>query len=341
MRAGLGPSLLCVVALSITACSAPSPPASDVRPARVPTSSVAATPAGVEPSVAPPATTATATPKSVGRLIFSVDRVLADTKEIEHFGVRVPGSRQESAAADYVIRRLRSMGYEVSIEEFRAPAGVSRNVTARVRGVDARHLVVGAHLDTRSTTPGANDDAAGCAIVLELARILSKEKPPVSVEFTLFGSEEYNDGTPRDHHRGSRYHVAHMTKTQREQTIGMISIDVVGLGRQLYVRTMGTGPLSMSDYLRRRARHAGVSLKYLKDPGPTGWSDHEPYEKIGIPAVWIERLQDPQYHKAGDTTEHLRSSALGVTGRLVLDAVRSMDRAEVGRVMRGGAGSGN
>jgi Zn-dependent M28 family amino/carboxypeptidase len=226
------------------------------------------------------------------------------------------------------------MGYEVSVETFSVPGGVSRNVTARVAGVSKRTLVLGGHLDTRPITPGANDNALGCAIVLEMARIFQAEKPPISLELTLFGSEEYNEGKPKDHHRGSRYHVAHMTKKQRARTFGMISIDVVGYGKQLYTRTMGVGPKTMSDFLIRRAGETGTSLKYLKDPGPTGWSDHEPYEKAGIAAVWLERLQDPQYHKKGDTTAHLQKAAVREAGKVVLDAVRSMDGDVVARIAR-------
>jgi Iap family predicted aminopeptidase len=268
-----------------------------------------------------PANPETPTPKPAKPASFSVSRVLADTQAIEDLGRRVAGGSQEKAAADYVAARLRSMGYKVTIQKFNVPGGVSRNVTAHVAGDDPRVLVLGGHLDTRPTTPGANDNALGCAMVLEMARIFSTEKPPVSLELTMFGAEEYNDGTPRDHHRGSRYHVAHMTKAQRARTIGMISIDVVGYGNRLYTRTM----------------KLGVKLSYSKDPGPTGWSDHEPYEKAGIPAVWLERLQDPQYHKPGDTTAHLQSSAVKATGRLVLDAIRNLDAAEA-TAIRGGAG---
>jgi hypothetical protein len=95
---------------------------------------------------------------------------------------------------------------------------------------------------------------------------------------------------------------------------------------------MGIGPLAMSTYLLRTAARTGVKATYLKDPGPTGWSDHEPYEKAGVPAVWLERLQDPQYHKMGDTTAHLQTSAVRQSGRLVLDAIRSLDRKEIRRI---------
>jgi Zn-dependent M28 family amino/carboxypeptidase len=226
------------------------------------------------------------------------------------------------------------MGYKVTVQKFDVPGGVSRNLVARAVGNDRRVVVISGHLDTRSTTPGANDDAAGCAIVLEIARILAREQPRVSVEFTFFGAEEYNDGAHRDHHRGSRYRVAHLTKAQRANIIGMISLDVVGYGTRLYARTMGVGPRSMSDYLLRIAAKTGVGLKYSKDPGPTGWSDHEPYEKAGIPAVWLERLQDPQYHRMGDTAGHLRSSALSEAGKLVLHALGGLAPAEVRRIAR-------
>jgi hypothetical protein len=326
-----GALLVAAVLLLLSGCAPPpavTPGAGSVPPIESVTASGAVEPSVPETS-AVPSDPETPTPGPKPRAAFSVSRVRADSQAIEDFGPRPVGSAAEKRAADYVAGRLRDMGYEVAIEKFPVPGGTSRNVTARIAGDDPRVLVLGAHLDSKSTTPGGNDDAVGCAIVLEMARTFAKERPPVSIEFTLFGSEEYNDGTPRDHHRGSRYHVRHMTKAQRARTVGMISIDVVGYGGRLYTRTMKIGPMTMSDYLLRRAKALGIGLTYNKDPGPTGWSDHEPYEKAGIPAVWLERLQDPQYHKMGDTTAHLQTSALKIAGRLILDAVRSMDAAEI------------
>lgn len=280
-----------------------------------------------------PANPTTATPKPAAKpLDVSAKRMLADTAALERYGIRVPGSDAEARAAAYVAGRMRDMGYHVDIEEFATPGGTSRNVIARLKGSDPRRLVLGAHLDTRSGTPGANDDAAGCAVVLDIARISATEGSPVSIEFVFFGSEEYNDGNPRDHHRGSRYRVSKMTRAQRADTVGMISVDVVAYGSHLHTRTMGIGPLTMSKYLLKRASALDIAMTYLKDPGPTGWSDHEPYEKAGIPAAWIERLQDPKYHTAGDVTSHLQRPALVESARLVLDAVRHMDARAIGRI---------
>lgn len=330
---------VCAVLLAAAACAPPRTVAPATPGASVPASSVPSAVAGVPATASQPATptgpavTASATVKPAKPLSFSVSRVLADTRAITKFGVRESGSSAEHKAADYVAGRFRSMGYAVSVQKFPVPGGVSRNVTARVTGADPRVLVLSGHLDTRSTTPGANDNALGCAIVLEMARIFAAEKPPVSLELTCFGAEEYNDsGTPRDHHRGSRYHVAHMSAAQKKRVLGMISVDVVGYGTELHTRTMRIGPMTMSDYLLRRAASIGVSVSYSKDPGPTGWSDHEPYEKAGIPAVWLERLQDPTYHKAGDTTAHLQTSAVRACGTLVLDAIRHLNAAAAKRI---------
>lgn len=322
-------TLLVAAASALTGCAtAPSTsagPSASPRPSGLATVAVPSRPASAV--VQTPVATPTVAP--VARRSFSVRRVIADTRAIAAFGVRVSGSTTEQAAATYAAGRLRSLGYKVKVEKFKVPGGVSRNLTVVIEGEDSRRLVLGGHLDTRSTTPGANDNALGCAMVIEMARIFAKEKPPVSLELTLFGAEEYNDGTPRDHHRGSRYHVAHMTKAQLRDTLGMISIDVVGYGRNLYTRTMDIGPLTLSDFLIERGSRLGIKVRYLKDPGVTGWSDHEPYEKAGVPAVWLERLQDPQYHKAGDTAAHLQSSDVRQAGLLLVDAIRNMGPADI------------
>jgi Zn-dependent M28 family amino/carboxypeptidase len=265
---------------------------------------------------------------------LDMQRVLNDSQAIEDFGVRPVGSTAERKATEMVARRFRDMGLTVEVETFPVPGGKSRNLIVRVRGADPRVMVIGAHIDSKHGTPGANDDAVGVALLLEYARLLKADPVFPTVELVVFGSEEYNDGTPKDHHRGSRYRVKHMTAAQRDRTAGMISVDVIGYGRNLHVRTMGVGPRTMSDLMLSVAKRHGVRLTYLKDPGPTGWSDHEPYEKAGIPAVWLERLQDPAYHKMSDTTDHLQPDHVRESGQLVLDVLRGLDDEKLGALAR-------
>jgi hypothetical protein len=265
---------------------------------------------------------------------LDVQRVLSDSQSIEDFGVRPVGSSAERKATEMIAQRFRDLGCTVRVEVFPVPGGKSRNLVVRIPGADPRTIVVGAHIDSKRGTPGANDDAVGVAMLVEYARLLKARPAYPTVELVVFGGEEYNDGKPRDHHRGSRYRVKQMTRTDLRRTSGMISVDVIGYGQKLHVRTMGVGPRTMSDLLLSEADRLGVQLTYLKDPGATGWSDHEPYEKAGIPAVWLERLQDPAYHKMSDTTDHLQVEHVRESGQLVLDVLRRLDAAKLDALAR-------
>ena len=78
---------------------------------------------------------------------------------------------------------------------------VMANVMATLKGTDPtddRILIISGHLDSRNTdimdsvkaAPGANDDASGVAIVMELARILSKKEFPCTIIFVAMQGEE-------------------------------------------------------------------------------------------------------------------------------------------------------
>jgi Zn-dependent M28 family amino/carboxypeptidase len=180
--------------------------------------------------------------------------------------------------------------------------------------------------------PGANDDAVGCAALLALARAAKGRRPTPTVEIDFFGSEEYRDATPGAHHFGSRARVASLSRKQLRRISGMITLDVIAVGSQLHTRTMGRGPLTMSNLLIRTARWQGVSMTYLRDPGTTGWSDHEMYEKAGVPVAWVERLTDPAYHTASDTSARLTAAPIAQTMRIVLGALNSLDVARLNRL---------
>ena len=60
-----------------------------------------------------------------------------------------------------------------------------------------------------------------------------------------------------------------------------------------------------------------MGLEYLRDPSPTGMSDHEPFEKAGIPSVWIEYREDSSTHGPGDSFSHVEASRVQSAGELV------------------------
>lgn len=123
--------------------------------------------------------------------------------------------------------------YEVSpASNQRIPYMVTmKNVVATLKGTDSndnRVLLISGHLDSRNSNvmdsvnlaPGANDDASGVAVVLELARVMSKYKFPCTIIFMAVQGEEQGL-------LGAR-HMANKMKNDGVNLIAMLNNDIVG-----------------------------------------------------------------------------------------------------------------
>ena len=137
-------------------------------------------------------------------------------------GPREATSDNFAEAADLVHARFDRMGYDVRRTTVRVPAGnswgtpvrsgKSANVIAEPAGFDPRkpHVVVGAHLDTVPSAPGAEDNASGIAVLLQLARMAAQQPAGLPVQFIAFGAEEPRGSGDALHHFGSRQLLAGM-----------------------------------------------------------------------------------------------------------------------------------
>lgn len=132
---------------------------------------------------------------------FSAERALQHVKVIAQ-SPRPIGSANHAAARDYIFQQLRALGLEPEIQKTTAVnssaaplffAGTIQNIIARRKGAgDGRAALLVAHYDSVSTGPGANDDGAGVATLLETARALSAtgEHWEKDVIFLFTDSEE-------------------------------------------------------------------------------------------------------------------------------------------------------
>ena len=253
-------------------------------------------------------------------LAFSSARSMEHIKRLaQDIGIRPGGGAAEDKAVAYASSYLAGLGYRPVVTEVPLPKGrTSHNVIAVKKGTSPLTVLVSGHLDTKKTTPGGNDNASGTAAVLELARDVADADITPTIVFALFGQEEIIDADKTHHHYGSRSYVANMTAGEREDLVAMISLDMIAYGTTFNVRTMGKGPTELRDTLLAYSDAKDAGLVYLKDTGPTGWSDHEPFELAGYPAVWLQWLPDPTYHQAGDTYQHCDERVLRQTGRFLL-----------------------
>ncbi|RJP26210.1 MAG: Zn-dependent exopeptidase M28 [Actinobacteria bacterium] len=253
-----------------------------------------------------------------------------------NMGQRIEGTEGELAAANYLKSVFESYGYYVRIQNVPLPNGsFTHNVIAsqpapappqdseQAGSSLGKSLLIGAHYDTKIGTgsPGANDNGSGTVVTLELARCFAERDVDFPIEFVCFGGEERLVDDTDLHHFGSRYYVNNLSQQARDSMYGAIIIDMVGVGSQLYARTMGVGPRDLCNRLMAYAQGAGISLPYLVSGS---YSDHEPFENAGIPAVWLEYKDDPWYHTVQDSYDKINPAYIENTGRLLEGFIRSL-----------------
>ena len=135
----------------------------------------------------------------VARLDF--ERYKAHIKGLAQFGDRMQGTPRNRDAIDWLEKRLRSFGYtNVERQRFMSGSGPLENIYATKIGTTTpgEMYIVSAHMDGRGGGEAADDDASGCAVLLELARVLAM--PDVrtnrSIRFIFWNNEEFGmDGS--------------------------------------------------------------------------------------------------------------------------------------------------
>jgi Zn-dependent M28 family amino/carboxypeptidase len=239
-------------------------------------------------------------------------------------GVRVRASTGEDRGIEYVAEKLRALGYRVNVQEFGVDGGTSHNVVAWWPNPHRQKLVIGAHIDTVSGAPGANDNASGIAVLLENARIFAGTPQARWVRFVAFGSEEY--GTNGRHHVGSDVYVERLGRRERRLTAGMVSVDMVADGRPLIIGTAGIGPPRVARTLYRKLDRAGIAVDYRIT---CDCSDNGPFERAGIPASFMWSGYEPNYHDDSDTVANLKPKHLRRSGRATRIFLKRVDRGMI------------
>ncbi|OYN99873.1 M28 family metallopeptidase [Enemella evansiae] len=319
-RSAAGLAVAAVIATS--ACTAsdsgqpvPSPavgPTASPAPSTTPTPSPAPTP------------TPSATP-SPAPAVFETERAMADVRTLAgDIGPRLATGPEFDRAAGLVAERFTGLGFRVARQEFEVPAGdswgtpvaagSSANVIAEPFGFDpARpYRIVGAHLDTIAVAPGAEDNASGVAVMLELARMAAQEQNQ-QVRFIAFGAEEPRAQGDANHHYGSLFYVDELAR-QPGELAGMISLDRVGV-RSDRVPISNGGPrgLPVRNDLRAAADRVGVPVQPTDNNRA---SDHWSFEKAGLPAARIGSVPYAGYHSRRDTPDVIDPRQLERVGQL-------------------------
>ncbi len=188
----------------------------------------------------------------VGRL--QLDRYKAHVKGIAQFGDRMQGTQRNREAIDWLEKQLRSFGYTaVERQRFLSASGPLENIYATKIGrtTPGEMYVVSAHMDGRGGGEAADDDGSGCAILLELARVLGMPDVQTdrSIRFIFWNNEEFGmDGSGT-----YAQERAPLQGTPREpKWLGIIQHDMM-----MYDHGMPPGP--------KQSANADINIEYQKE----------------------------------------------------------------------------
>lgn len=241
-------------------------------------------------------------------------------------GMRIPGTAGDEAARSRIAAALLGAGWHVQPDIVALPqGGQTANLLATIDGQlpSGPMIVVGSHMDTLGGV-GANDNASGVGVLIEVARELADEAPdfPIPVVLVAFAAEERQEAPGRPHHLGSEQLAAALG----ERTVAMLSVDMIGNGPTTLIVGMDGTDTTLVERIRAVAAKAGMADVETGSRGDI--SDHGPFARRGIPAAFLWTGPDGRLHTANDTTGHLDIDDIARAGALTLAFIRDLTPAD-------------
>jgi len=233
---------------------------------------------------------------------------------------------------NYITDYFKNIGLQVHQQQYKYGNYDIANIIAcsQKNLLSSKYYVIGAHYDSVPETYGADDNASGIAVLLELARYTIQEEISLPVCFVAFTAEE--PPTFSTHHQGSKIFVKSV-KEKKDEVLGAIILEMVGYtsNEQAYPMVLKwMGYPAKGNFIgivgNRKSKKFGQSIfqsfkkneqlpvetlfvpfngRILPD---TRLSDHSSFWDAGLPAVMITDtafFRNPNYHTPQDTFDTL------------------------------------
>ncbi len=276
--------------------------------------------------------------------VFNAARMQQDVETLaaDEMQGRVPGSAGLDKAADYIAQEFANAGLKPGgdngtyFQSFKIKAENGKQVTVKnVLGVipgkqekmHGESVVLSAHYDhlgegwpdagsgnKGKIHNGADDNASGVAVMLELARTLGKSmKPDRAVVFAAFSAEEAGL-------LGARYYVKNSKTYPVEKVIGNLNVDTVGRLGENKLLILGSNSAREWKFIFMGASFVtGVQTELPSQDISS--SDQVAFIEAGVPGVQFFAGVSPDYHKPGDTADKIDYNGLVKVAAIVREGV--------------------
>jgi aminopeptidase YwaD len=234
------------------------------------------------------------------------ETVRAYVHKLESFGTRQYQTSGNDKAQKWILGKLLEFGYAgyTSEQEFLVGNQKCYNVIAEKEGnlFKGEYIIIGAHYDSISedtdNAPGANDNASGVAVVLEMARELANIQTEYSIKFILWDAEEVGL-------KGSYHYVNNIGN---ENVKFYLNLDEIG-GSSNSNNVVNceddknnSNSVVLRKVLQEKMRNAGLSVMNTEVIG----SDYIPFQEAGKTVIGLyEDPRTPHYHSSSDLVKHM------------------------------------
>lgn len=260
-------------------------------------------------------------------------------------GPRAAGSKQIEAARRYIEGQVAATGLKAERQPFTAatPGGPlpMANLLVKIpsRGNrSAQRVLISGHYDTKRFLDrnfvGANDGGSSTALLLELARVLSKSRPLLEVWIVFFdGEEAIGTWSETDSLYGSRHLAQHLQRSgELAKVRALINVDMVGDRElQLLDEYYSDARLRM---LAREVAGAMGKPRLLTSESFAIEDDHLPFVRRGVPALNLIDFDygpgNRYWHTEQDSVDKLSAESFATVGKLVLGILSRLEEESAG-----------
>lgn len=264
---------------------------------------------------------------------------------------RQTGTEGEKKAANYIAKRFKDLGLtakgtknfhqefsfipktdphaEVTFTKNEDGSITGRNVIGYINNDAQNTIVIGAHYDhlgyggdgslfrdsIKAIHNGADDNASGTAVMLDLARKLNTTNTNNNYLFIAFSGEEMGL-------LGSNYFVKNPTINTKAVSY-MINMDMVGrLKKDSALAVYGTGTSPM---FKQVLKAHNTKFKLIENESGVGPSDHTSFYLADIPVLHFFTGQHEDYHKPSDDAEKLNYQGMETISKYIFDVISDLD----------------
>lgn len=263
---------------------------------------------------------------------------------------RVVGSKGEALAAEYISSQFFGLGlspmdscdnylYRYTVHKKPNPHSLtptgdipSQNVMGMMDNGSDKYIIIGAHYDhlgyghfgtlwdgDPEIHNGADDNASGVSLILDLAEKLKKAPKNYNYVFMAFSGEEMGLW-------GSNYWVKH-PNIDLSKVNYMLNFDMVGrLNAERALAIHGTGTSPVWDELLDAHNHSNFNI--VKTASGVGPSDHTSFYNADIPVLHFFTGQHSDYHKPSDDVEKINFQGIADISSYVFDIINALDAKE-------------